>query len=331
MASASASASAATATRQQSTSCIVMVRPDHFRYNDQTGETNAFQKQLCSVNDATGRGAVRDQALREFDNFQIKLRENGVRIVTLSSRVDQDTPDEVFPNNWFSVHSEPGSDGPTLVLYPMFNENRRLERQPTSLAEALYAATGKRISQIVDLSHWERAGKALEGTGSLILDRINRVAYASRSLRTDSTVLQEFCDKLGYESVLFSSTTEAGPIYHTNVMMSIGSHFAVLCKESITDVSEAQIVEGSLRSSGHEIIYIDMQQLSNMCGNVLELRGTEGGVLIAMSTRARSSFTESQIAQLCTHGTIVDSDINTIETVGGGSARCMIGEVFLNE
>jgi hypothetical protein len=308
----------------QSTNTVLMVSPDHFGFNSQTKETNSFQNEIQVDDDVAMRAKVR----AEFESLQEALRSNNVNVVILSSRSDVCTPDAVFPNNWFSIHAA-SPTGCELVLYPMLNENRQAERQPAPLTTQLRAQCGIELTSTIDLTHWERTGRALEGTGSMVLDRINKVSYASISLRTDIDILNEFCERLGYTSVAFTSSSDGGVIYHTNVIMSIGTRFAVVCKESIKNADEAEKVVGSLSASGREVICISLEQLNYMCGNILELTSSTNETVIAMSTTARNGFTEEQRNQLSQFGKIVHADINTIESVGGGSVRCMLAEIFL--
>lgn len=304
-----------------------MVSPDHFQFNVETSATNSFQHEITDQDLAS---KVSTNALSEFETLGNALASAGVNVCTMKSRADVCTPDSVFPNNWFSVHTE--NDTTTLVLYPMLNINRQAERQTDVLTDVL-SAQGIHIDNTIDLTYFEKEGKALEGTGSLVLDRVNRIAYASISPRMDAEVLKVFCDKLNYTAVMFSSyNIDHKLIYHTNVMMSVGQHFAVLCKASITDRDELNSVVTSLESTGKLVIDITQDQLNNMCGNILELRSrTDGRAKIAMSNTAYHAFTTEQKEVLQRYGDIVHVDISTIETVGGGSVRCMLAEIFSKE
>ncbi|MCB1148562.1 MAG: amidinotransferase [Chlamydiia bacterium] len=286
---------------RQTTEMVLMESPDAFAFNKETGETNSFR---C---------------------LQEEMKQNGIKIVTLSSGKDVQTPDAVFPNNWFSVHAE--GDKVTLVLYPMLNANRQAERPVDVLKETL-AAEGISINETVDLTHFEAQGKALEGTGSLVLDRENKIAYASLSPRTNREVLDVFCKALGYTPVTFTSVDEKGElIYHTNVIMSVGSRFAVLCRDCIATPYEKQKVARALIKSGKKVLFISKEQMSGMCGNILEVKSESGETKIVMSDKAYESFTKKQLAQMRKYGTIVHANIDTIETVSG-SARCMLAEIF---
>ena len=307
----------AVAFSHQNTDTLVMISPDDFKFNYQTGTTNSFQHDLEQENIAI-------DAQCDFERIQTALKQQGIRLVTLASRKDVSTPDAVFPNNWFSVHAE--NNKVSLVLYPMLNANRQAERQIDALCDAL-ATIGISIDEIIDLTSFESEGKALEGTGSLVLDRVNKFAYASLSPRTCLCALNDFATRMGYQPVTFLSTDESGyPIYHTNVVMSVGSDFAVLCKECIAE--GAEMVVQSLIDSKKEIIYITSSQLKKMCGNILEVQGQDGRPKIIMSDTAFGAFTKDQLALLSQFGDIVHANIQTIETVGGGSARCMLAEVF---
>lgn len=305
----------------QTTDTVLMILPDTFEFNHQTGRTNRFQYNIECENIAL---AAKD----DFDRMQDILNQNGVNIITLPSRPDIRTPDAVFPN-WFSLHEKDGKT--VLVLYPMLNENRQAERQVTALKTAL-GVKGIHIDDILDLTYFESEGKALESTGSLILDRINKIAYASISPRTHLEVLNTFTKKMGYSSIAFSSLDEEGTlIYHTDIMMSIGSQFAVLCKDCIANPQEAEIIIKSLEATGKRIIYISFNQMHQMCSNILEIRSQEGTTKIVMSDTAYAAFTENQLLELQQFGTIIHTNIDTIKTIGGGSSRCMLAEVFYSK
>lgn len=306
--------------RTQSTDTVLMVSPDHFQFNSETGETNTFQLRIQSDN-------IIYEAQRNFHNLQLALTESGVRTLTMKSPVEC-TPDAVFPNNWFSVHTT--EDNSTLlVLYPMLNANRQAERQVEPLIATL-AAAGVVVDETLDLTYFETLGKALEGTGSLIFDRQNKVIYASRSPRMEEEVLQVLAEKLAYSTVVFSSIVEGTLVYHTNVMMCVGTHFAIVCTECITDAAEAEAVTQSLHAHGKAVIEISIEQLKHMCGNVLEVQShvDPGAVRIVMSHTAYTAFTAQQVDRLSHYGQIVHVDIGTIEKVGGGSARCMLAEIY---
>jgi hypothetical protein len=302
----------------QSAADVLMIRPVRFAGNPQTSASNRFQ--------LTSSGApheVQAAALREFDTMVRSLRESGVNVHVFEDTPDPHTPDSIFPNNWVSFHA----DG-TIVLYPMLAENRRLERRSELLNEL--SATGFRVAQLIDLTQYEQQGKFLEGTGSLVLDRVGRVAYACISPRTDLDVLGDFAQRLDYEIVAFEAFDAAGaPIYHTNVLMCIGARFAVICSACIREDERAAVVE-TLRTTGREIVDLSMEQLAAFAGNMLELRMPASGTVIAMSARAHDSLTAQQRRVLeARGGPIVAVPIPTIETHGGGSVRCMLAEIHL--
>ena len=297
-------------------SSVLMVRPVNFEYNEQTALTNYFMDKL------TRHQKVHPKALREFDNFVDLLVKNGVDVITVDARLNPPSPDSIFPNNWISTH-----DNGTVFLYPMEAENRRIERR-----EDIINILKERfkVQNIVDLSNYEQQEYYLEGTGSMVLDRKNRIAYACLSSRTSEIVLNDFCQKSGYHSFTFEAFDNKGkPIYHTNVMMSIGLDYAVICKESIHDDSKAENIIKELVQSGKKIIEISREQINHFAGNILQLSSKTGEQLLVMSEEAYKSFTPSQISQLEKHGRCIFSPLYTIETVGGGSARCMIAEIFL--
>jgi hypothetical protein len=303
---------------KQVTDTLVMISPDHFQFNHQTASTNSYQK---------NSDANTNKALNEFQIMVEKLEAHDIRVITFPSRSDATTPDAVFPNNWFSLNQT--SDGKTtLILYPMQAVNRRLERQQILLENSL-KKNQIAIHQVIDLSHYENAEKALEGTGSLVLDRQNKMAFASISPRTDVDVLADFCHQLGYKAVTFSSYDQGKKlIYHTNVMMSIGENFAVICDECIHDENERVNVISHLRSANKEIISITEQQVSRMAGNILQVKSVNQQSKIILSRTAYEVFTETQKRKLSEFGELVIVEIPVIEEIGGGSARCMMAEVF---
>ena len=302
----------------QLTSTVLMIRPVNFHSNPLAATSNAFMR-------AMNRTPDEEQALavQEFDGLVDELRRVGVNVIVVDDTVEPKTPDSVFPNNWMSTHA----DG-TFVLYPMEVPNRRGERRHDIIK--LLQGRGFDVSQVVDLSIHENDEKYLEGTGSLVLDRMNRIAYACRSARTDGAVLDDFAERLGYEVVSFDSVDKQGlPIYHTNVMMNVGDGFAVVCLESIRSGDERDQVVRSLEMTGHEIIDISQQQVLAMAGNMLEIRSVNGEPLLAMSTQARTSLTDEQTARLEAHATIVSAPIKSVEDSAGGSVRCMLAEIHL--
>jgi hypothetical protein len=260
----------------QSTDTILMVTPDHFKYNSEAAETNSFQQNTIE------QERVSSEAWAQFRAIQDRLKEQGVHLITIDSRADgQETPDAVFPNNWFSTHFDPDTKETSLVLYPMLNPSRRAERQVDKLLAALKQHSQNPIEikpeNIIDLTYFEEENKALEGTGSLVLDRIHKIAYASRSPRMDESILQVFCEKMGYSSVVFSSYNhEEKLFYHTNVMMSVGTDFAVICSESIRDEEERRLVLDSLKnkSGKKQIFEVTLEQMNKMCCNILEVQSS---------------------------------------------------------
>lgn len=302
-----------------------MVRPVRFAYNEETATNNAFQKK-----DDTQGGAqtIEQQAVREFDAYVAMLRGQGVEVQVLQDTEEPFTPDSIFPNNCFSTHIDvlPGTSvrQRTLVIYPMYAHNRRDER-----GKLLKALMKEKFDKIVDLSILEQEGMFLEGTGSLILDREHHIAYACVSPRTNPVALKIWADEMNYRYVLFDGTDDNGqPIYHTNVMMHVGSRYAIVCLEAIADQSQRQTVIDSLHTSGKEIVNISFDQMRQFAGNMLELRNSEGKKILVMSATAKHSLTSEQLSTLEQDALIVAPDIHTIETAGGGSARCMIAEKY---
>ena len=299
-------------------SAVVMLRPAAFGFNPETAETNAFQKQ----NDVLSRREIRIRARREFDIMAERLQAAGVNIIVVEDTESPITPDAVFPNNWISFHH----DG-TVVLYPMSSSSRRLERRADIIDRV--AACGYRVTRVLDLSHHEKEGGFLEGTGSVVFDHAERCAYANISPRTNPDILKELCAELGYSRITFRAVDKSGKdIYHTNVMMSIGDGFAVVCADSIPDSVERRLVTESLEAAGREIVTIDLEQLGHFAGNVLQLRARTGSV-VSMSTAACLAFTPWQRTLIGKYGRIVESPLPLIEGIEGGSARCMLAGVHL--
>lgn len=302
---------------RQSAAAVLMVRPAGFGFNEQTAASNEFQRPPAGAADA-GR-----DALLEFDALAARLSAAGVQVLVGEDTPEPVKPDAVFPNNWLSFHA----DG-TLVLYPMLAPNRRLERRE-ALIQFVRAAGGFRITRSIDLTWHEAQGRFLEGTGSLVLDRPARIAYAVRSPRTDPAVLVEFAQLLDYQVVSFDALGPDGmPVYHTNVVMAVGSAFAVLCVESIPDAAQRTAVLASLRGAGREVIEITAAQMLDFAGNLLELAPPAGPV-IAVSARAWEALLPAQRAQLERFGQVLPARIPTIERLGGGSVRCMLAEIHL--
>lgn len=307
---------------KQTTNTILMVRPVAFRMNEQTAVNNYYQKVLDNLLPST----VNAKAQQEFDNFVEKLRAAGITVIVIEDNLETDTPDSVFPNNWISFH-----ENGDVALYPMFAENRRLERREDILD--IIEENGFEITNIIDYTSAEEDGFFMEGTGSLILDRANSKAYCALSPRADEELFIEFCEDFDYAPVIFEAfqTVEGNRklIYHTNVMMCLGDSFAVICADAIDDKKERKMVLENLKSDKKEIILITEQQVNNFAGNMLQLRGTNDKSLIVMSASAYQSLTPEQISQIEKHGEIISSSLDTIEACGGGSARCMMAEIFL--
>jgi len=297
-----------------------MIRPVRFIGNPETRESNRFQNTAASVDPVH----VQQASLAEFKALASALRAAGVNVIEVEDTPIPHTPDSIFPNNWVSFHV----DG-TAVLYPMLAENRRAERR-TDILEALSSRHGFRIQRVIDLTHYERDGKALEGTGSLVLDRINRIAYACVSPRTDIEVLGDFAQQLDYELVVFEANDRTGSaIYHTNVLMCVGAKFAAICIECIREDERAGVLK-SLQDTGHEIVALSFDQMEQFAGNMLEVRSKEGQVLLAMSQSAAKVLSDPQRTTLeRLSGRIISVPIGTIEQQGGGSVRCMLAEVHL--
>lgn len=308
---------ASRADASQITDTVLMVRPAAFGFNPETAATNRFQQ-------ARGEEAgIAEAARREFDGLVDALAAAGVSVIVKEDAPEPAKPDAVFPNNWFTTHA----DG-TAVLYPMLNASRRLERR-VEWIEALATEQGRRLDAVLDLSYWERRGLALEGTGSLILDRVNRIAYACRAPRTAPEPLAQWARLTGYETCRFDAVDPAGvAIYHTNVMMTLGRGFAVVALDAVADASERSRLAARLGETGNEVIALSREQVAGFGANVLHLAGSAGPV-IAMSNRARSALEGPALRSLERHGEIVSAPIPTIEQCGGGSVRCMIAEIFL--
>jgi hypothetical protein len=300
----------------QSTNNLLMIRPVAFGFNVQTAESNAFQ------NRDDDQKAVQQKAVHEFDGFVQVLRDNGVTVTVINDTPEPHTPDSIFPNNWVSFH-----DNGDIFLYPMQAENRRLERREDIIRKL---EENFKANHVIDLSRFEAKTQFLEGTGSMVLDRENKIAYACLSPRTDAEVLKAFCDYTGYKAVTFDALDQNGQaIYHTNVLMAIGSKFTVICLDSITNNTEKETVINSLKSTDKEIIEITFDQMNHFAGNMLEVKNNAGETLVVMSHAAFNSLTADQKTSLEKYGKLVYADITTIETNGGGSARCMMAEVHL--
>lgn len=302
----------------QTTDTVLMIEPVAFGFNAETAENNYFQ-----VN--TQNADTQAKALAEFHAFVEKLRSKGINVLTVKDTAEPHTPDSIFPNNWISMHA----DG-TVVTYPMAAQNRRWERR-TDILEKLQQEF--QVKQVEDLSAPEQQGKFLEGTGSMIFDHDNKIAYGSVSLRLDEGLFRKFCKEKGYAPVVFHSyqTVNGGrlPIYHTNVMMCVADRFAVICLDCIDSLEERQMVAETLLGTGKELVEISEEQMHRFAGNMLQLHNAEGKTFLVMSQSAHEALTPSQINQIEKYSEILSADLTTIETNGGGSARCMLAEVFL--
>ncbi|MCC3213679.1 amidinotransferase [Chryseobacterium sp. X308] len=303
----------------QTTDTVLMIEPIAFGYNAETAKNNYFQVEQTGSD-------IQSKALAEFNTFVGKLREKGINVITIKDTLDPHTPDSIFPNNWVSFHK----DG-KVVLYPMFASNRRVERRE-DIIESI-KDQGFEVAEIDDWSFSETQGHFLEGTGSMIFDHDNKIAYGSVSLRLDEKLFREFCTKYGFTPVVFHSFqtvgTERLPIYHTNVMMCVADKFVVICLDCIDDELEREKVVEAIKGSGKEIIEISEEQMQQFAGNMLQVQNKEGKKFLVMSQTAYQSLTPEQVAAIEKYCEIIYSDLNTIEVNGGGSARCMLAEVFL--
>ena len=341
----------------QTTDKVLMIRPVRFSYNSQTAVNNAFQES------GIPEELSQRQALKEFDAYVEMLRNEGIEVMVVEDTATPHTPDSIFPNNWLSLHSaEELAEGASrvAVLYPMFAENRRAERRQ-DIIEALTGAvapscTGDALAPscvaaadspdctgaadapscasaaLLDLTYYEKRNLFLEGTGSLILDRNEHLAYACQSPRTCEEVLEEWSSKMGYDYFLFHAEDMNGnPIYHTNVMMSVGEQLAVVCLDAITDIEERMSLIELLEESDKEIVEISLEQMNEFAGNMLQLHTVKEGELkyiMVMSARAKDSLDQDQIEAIEKYCKIVAPDLEFIERNGGGSARCMLAEIF---
>jgi len=293
-----------------------MIRPVNFTFNAETAVNNAFQV-------AGADAGAQQKALAEFDGFVRLLRDNEVDVTVVDDTPKPYTPDSIFPNNWISFHRDA-----TICLYPMYAANRRLERKPGVL-DVLNRKF--RIDATLDFSGYEEKGLFLEGTGSMVLDRDKRIAYACLSPRTDKAVLLDFCEKMDYRAEIFHARDSGGlDIYHTNVMMCVGDRFVVVCLDSLPVAGERQHLEATIRASGKTLIPITLDQMNHFAGNMLQVENQKGEKLLVMSTQAYESLRAEQIRQLEGFNRILHSSLTTIETNGGGSARCMLAEIHLD-
>jgi hypothetical protein len=309
-----------TATREsQLASSVLMIRPARFESNPQTAASNRFQRKT----DASPE-EQQQSALAQFDDLVSDLRANGIEAIIVEDTSEPHTPDSVFPNNWVSFHA----DG-RVVLYPMEADNRRTERR-MDIVESLDTTHGFQVSEIVDLSHHEEAGHFLEGTGSMVLDRVNRIAYACLSSRTQLDVLGDFAQRLEYDVVAFDAVDREGvPIYHTNVLMNVGEKLAVICDGAIARDDQRAAVLQRLQETGHDVVSLNYDQLDAFAGNMLELRNKDGDRMLAMSQQAYDSLDKKQRCKLQDNGSVITTAIDDIENSAGGSVRCMLAEIHL--
>jgi|TARA_R100000306_G_scaffold35605_1_gene36213 hypothetical protein len=306
---------------QQITDTILMIRPVAFRMNEQTAVNNYFQEEIDLEN-----AKVNEKAQQEFDAFVEKLRNVGVHVIVENDKLELDTPDSIFPNNWVTFH-----ENGDIALYPLFAKNRRKERREDVIERI--EKEGFKIKNVVDYTDAEKEGVYLESTGSLILDRVNQKAYCALSPRADEQLLIEFCEDFEFTPVIFTANQtvdgKRAAIYHTNVMMCLAENFSVICLDTIDDAKEKKNVVQHLKDDGKEIIAITEAQMHNFAGNMLQVRGANDKKYLVMSEAAHKSLTEDQVSAIEKHCEILSTDLTTIETCGGGSARCMMAEIFL--
>ena len=307
---------------QQTTNTILMVRPVNFRMNEQTAVNNYYQQELSDTLPA----AINAKAQKEFDDFVVKLKTNGIEVIVVNDTENPNTPDSIFPNNWISFH-----ENGDVALYPMFAENRRLERREDVLD--ILEKNNFNIENIVDYSEAEEEEFFLEGTGSMILDRENRKAYCAISPRAEEELFIEFCEDFEFTPVVFTSNqtvnNQREAIYHTNVMMCVAEQFAIVCLASIDDKKERKNVIKHLKENGKEVIDVTEQQVNAFAGNMLQVKGANEQRFLVMSSSAYHSLRKEQLQKIEKYNPIIHSSLETIETCGGGSARCMMAEIFL--
>lgn len=305
--------------RQQTTAHILMVRPANFAFNEETAASNAFQSRDQKLTAAE----MRDQAMQEFDAFVAQLRAAGVDVMVGQDTPSPVKPDAVFPNNWVTFHQEG-----FIVTYPMYAPVRRLERNDAIIDTVL--EQGYRSERRICLETNEAKNLFLEGTGSIIFDHQHRLAYACLSPRTDANLLEELCQTIGYQKVVFHAVDAAGQdIYHTNVMMALGETFVVICLDSVRDGAERKILEQKFRETNKAVVDISLAQMNAFAGNMLQVRNMDGQTILVMSSQAHRALMPAQVKLLESHTQLLHAPIDTIETYGGGSARCMMAEVFL--
>ena len=304
--------------KKQTTSHLFMVRPANFGFNDQTAESNAFQTNDTSKTE----GEIKQMAVIEFDGFVAKLRSHGINVIVGVDADTPKTPDAIFPNNWITFH-----ENGLIITYPMFAPARRLE-----IDDRFIHQIGEEFEILgrVQLENFEKKNLFLEGTGSMIFDRVHQIAYACLSPRTDAVLFEKFCNIVNYQPVTFESVDGNGQqIYHTNVMMAMGDSFVVICLDTIRDKADLEKLKAIFSKTNKEIINISLDQMLSFAGNMLQVENADGETFLVMSEQAFQSLTPAQIEQIEKHTNILSSPIPTIETYGGGSARCMMAEVFL--
>lgn len=298
----------------QNTSNLLMIRPVNFGFNAETATNNAFQ-----INEQSDD--VQKKALLEFDNFVKKLSANKVDVTVVEDTPVPYTPDSIFPNNWISFHND------KICLYPMYAPNRRLERKDTVLDVLKRKFI---INKTIDLAHYEKENIFLEGTGSMVLDRKNKLAYACLSERTNAKILDDFCKNFDYSPVVFNSYDLKGlPIYHTNVVMNVGEQFVIICLDTVKNNAEREMLKAKFEQTGKQLIEISYDQMNNFAGNMLQVKNTEGKQFLVMSQAAFNSLNKEQLETINSYNEIIYTDLSTIEKNGGGSARCMLAEIFL--
>ncbi len=301
----------------QNTNNLLMIKPVNFGFNDETALNNAFQIKDTNIN-----YNVQEKALNEFNNYVKKLEENGINVTVIDDTPVPHTPDSIFPNNWISFHSDN-----RICLYPMFALNRRLERKNTVIEIIKNKFI---VKDIVDLTYYENKDLFLEGTGSMVLDRVFKVAYACLSARTNIVVLKDFAEKFGYKIVTFNATDKNNlPIYHTNVVMSVTEQIVIICLEAVNDKLERETLKETISNTKKELLEISFEQMNSFAGNILQVKNNVGIQFMIMSQSAYNSLTTSQISKIEKYNKIIAVNLDTIEKNGGGSARCMLAEIFL--
>jgi hypothetical protein len=300
----------------QAPTSVLMVRPKSFGFNPQTADTNVFQQNATDEYES-----ISENALAEFDKMVDLLRSNDIEVLVVEDTDQPQKPDAIFPNNWISFHH----DG-TIVLYPMLAENRRLERVNPVIETVKETYS---ISKTIDLTSYEAENKFLEGTGSVVFDYVNKIAYASRSSRTDERILKDLNERLGFESIVFDAVDEQGQtIYHTNVLMCIGTEFVIICLDAIQDDNDQEKLLESFSNTGHKVIAISFEQLKLFAGNMMEVKARSGEHFVLLSQKAFHSLLPGQLDALSRFVEPIPVNIPTIETYGGGSVRCMVAGIF---